>query len=227
MLKLAEGTARILGILALSELIARQTFNKELRSQFRKGASFGTWISLIDLFLAKVESPRIQELTALRDSPITQTLERIKEFRNRSHHAHGVRFSHELHEDVEQLEPRVLSVINSVNWLSSIRWFWVERCEYLNESSFRIVGLQLRGSHPSWEPLEQLETYPLRPGRIYVDSRLSRQPVDLWPLAMVRLCQECRTQELFLLDQMVSGQAILRSLEEHPLEIRYSASGET
>ena len=45
----------------------------------------------------------------------------------------------------EKLEPRVVSVISSVNWLCGIQWYWVERCEYLDESSYRSLGLQRPG----------------------------------------------------------------------------------
>ncbi|MFE3874921.1 N-6 DNA methylase [Kitasatospora sp. NPDC059146] len=227
LLKLGEGIARTLGILALSELIAHhQSFTRPLRQQFRNGATFGTWLWLIDRFLDEVEGTSVlPELAAVQEREATRTLlEEIKDFRNHSHHAHGVRMSHEIDEDVEKLEPRVVSAISSVNWLAGIQWYWVERCEYLDESSYRTVGLQLRGSHPSWEPFERPTTYPLRPDRIYVDSDLSAGPVDLWPLAMVSLCPHCRTRELFLLNQIRDGQVILRSLEEHSLEIPYRTS---
>jgi type I restriction enzyme M protein len=194
LLKLGEGTAPTLGILALRELIAHH-------NGFTR-------------FLA-----------TLRECDTTpMLLKEIKDFRNHSHHAHGVRMSHEIDEEVEKLEPRVVSAISSVNWLCGIQWYWVERCEYLDESSFRIVGLHLRGSHPSWEPFERSTTYPLRPDRIYVDSDLSSRPVDLWPLAMASLCPDCRTRELFLLNQVQDGRVILRSLEEHSLEIAYRTS---
>ncbi|MEU5057438.1 MULTISPECIES: class I SAM-dependent DNA methyltransferase [unclassified Streptomyces] len=229
LLKLGEGTARTLGILALSELIAHHSgFTRPLRQQFRNGATFGTWLWLIDRFLDEVSTPVLPDLAAIRERDTTRTLlEEIKDSRNHSHHAHGVRMSHEIDEDVEKLEPRVVSAISSVNWLSGIQWYWVERCEYLDESSYRIIGLQLRGSHPSWEPFEQSTTYPLRPDRIYVDSDPSGRPIDLWPLAMASLCPVCRTRELFLLNQVRDGQVILRSLEEHSLKIPYRASEET
>lgn len=228
LLKLGEGLARTLGILALNELIARDGFTRSLRQQFRTGATFGTWLWLIERFRADVEAPRLLELAALRERDRTRSLlEEIKDFRNHSHHAHGVRMIHELEEDVEKLEPRVVSAIRSVNWLSGIHWFWVERCEYLDDSSFRTVGLRLRGSHPSWEPFERSTIYPLRPNRVYVDSTPAGRPVDLWPLAMASLCPDCRTRELFLLNQIRDGHALLRSLEEHSLEIAYSSSEET
>ncbi|MFF5403932.1 N-6 DNA methylase [Streptomyces misionensis] len=226
LLKLGEGTARTLGILALSELITQHNgFTRSLRQQFRSGATFGTWLWLIDRFLEEVGTPVLPELAAIREQDTTRTLlEEIKDFRNHSHHAHGVRMSHEIDEDVEKLEPRVVSAISSVNWLSGIQWYWVERCEYLDESSYRTVGLRLRGSHPSWEPFERSTTSPMRPDRIYVDSDPSGRPVDLWPLAMASLCPDCRTRELFLLNQVRDGQVILRSLEEHSLEIPYRTS---
>ncbi|MFH9562693.1 type I restriction-modification system subunit M [Streptomyces globisporus] len=226
LLKLGEGTARTLGILALSELISHHNgFTRSLRQQFRNGATFGTWLWLIDRFLEEVGTPVLSELAAIRERDTTRALlEEIKDFRNHSHHAHGVRMNHEIDEDVEKLEPRVVSTISSVNWLSGMEWYWVERCEYLDDSSYRTAGLRLRGSHPSWEPFERSTTYPLRPDRIYVDSDPSGRPVDLWPLAMASLCPDCRTRELFLLNQVRDGQVILRSLEEHSLEIPYRTS---
>ncbi|MFE7216626.1 hypothetical protein ACFU93_43760 [Streptomyces sp. NPDC057611] len=220
LLKLGEGIARTLGLLALSEIVAREGFTRNVRNKFRTGATFGTWLTLIDRLPNVVDAPRLRELSTLhgRDNA-RPLLGDIKDFRNDSHHAHGVRATHELDEDVDKLEPYVVSAISSVSWLSGTHWDWVERCEYIDESSYKIVGLRLRGSHPSWEPFERSSTYPLRPDRIYVDSTPSGSPVDLWPLAAVSLCPECRTRELFLLNQVRDGQLTLRSLEEHTLEI--------
>ncbi|MEU0842311.1 class I SAM-dependent DNA methyltransferase [Streptomyces sp. NPDC005962] len=220
LLKLGEGIARTLGLLALSEIVASEGFTRNVRNKFRTGATFGTWLTLIDRLPNAVDAPRLRELSTLhgRDNA-RPLLGEIKDFRNDSHHAHGVRATHELDEDVDKLEPYVVSAISSVSWLSGTHWDWVERCEYVDESSYKLVGLRLRGSHPSWEPFERSSTYPLRPDRIYVDSTPSGPPVDLWPLAAVSLCPECRTRELFLLNQVRDGQLTLRSLEEHTLEI--------
>ncbi|MDX2403897.1 type I restriction-modification system subunit M [Streptomyces microflavus] len=223
LLKLGEGTARTLGVLALRELIAHHGgFTKSLRNNFGQGATFGTWTTLIKRFMDEVPTPQLPELVALREHSVTLSLlKEIKDLRNTSHHAHGVRRSHEIDEDVEKLEPYVVSALNSVNWLSSTDWFWVERCEYLDDASFQVVGLRLRGSHPSWEPFSRSIDHPLRPDRIYVDGTPPGVPIDLWPLAMVNLCPDCRTRELFLLNEIAKGTAILRSLEEHELRITY------
>jgi type I restriction enzyme M protein len=97
----------------------------------------------------------------------------------------------------------------------------VERCEYLDESSYKLIGQRLRGSHPNWEPFERSSTFPLRPDRIYVDSTPSGTPVDLWPLASVSLCRACNARELFLIDEVRDGVLTLCSLEEHSMEIPY------
>ncbi|QMV10144.1 N-6 DNA methylase [Streptomyces lincolnensis] len=228
LLKLGEGTARTLGVLALRELIAHHGgFTNALRRSFSSGATFGTWTTLIKKFVDEVPTPQLPELVALREHGVTLSMLReIKDLRNTSHHAHGVRRSHELHEDVEKLEPYVVSALNSVNWLSSTDWFWVERCEYLDDSSFQAVGLRLRGSHPSWEPFNRSIDHPLRPDRIYVDGTPPGKPIDLWPLVMVSLCPDCRTRELFLLNKISNGTAILRSLEEHELTIPYPSQSQ-
>lgn len=225
LLKLGEGIARTLGILSLSEIIAKEGFIGSLRKQFRTGAKFGTWLWLIDKLVDDIGTPRVQGLASLRERDEQRSLLKgIKDFRNDSHHAHGVRAIHELNEDVDELEPRVVSAISSVNWLSGTHWDWVERCEYLDDCSYKLVGQRLRGSHPSWEPFERSSTYPLRPDRIYVDSAPFSAPVDLWPLAAVSLCPECRTRELFLLNEIRDGVLTLRSLEEHSIEIPHDGS---
>ncbi|MFF5573187.1 type I restriction-modification system subunit M [Streptomyces luteogriseus] len=228
LLKLGEGTARTLGVLALRELIAHHgSFTSSLRKIFSQGATFGTWTTLIKRFMDEVPTPQLPELVALREHGVTLSfLKKIKDLRNISHHAHGVRRSHELDEDVEKLEPNVVSTLNSVNWLSSTDWFWVERCEYLDDSSFQAVGLRLRGSHPSWEPFSRPINHPLRPDRVYVDGTPPGVPIDLWPLAMVSLCPDCRTRELFLLNKISNGTAVLRSLEEHELTIPYTTQAQ-
>ncbi|MFI6054645.1 N-6 DNA methylase [Streptomyces violascens] len=223
LLKLGEGTARTLGVLALRELIAHHGgFTNSLRKNFGNGATFGTWTTLIKKFMDEVPTPQLPELVALRERDVSLSLLKgIKDSRNDSHHAHGVRRSHELDEDVEKLEPKLVSALSSVNWLSSTDWFWVERCEYLDDSSFQVVGLRLRGSHPSWEPFSRSIDHPLRRDRVYVDGTPPGVPIDLWPLAMVSLCPDCRMRELFLLNKISNGTAILRSLEEHELTIPY------
>ncbi|CAL9396155.1 hypothetical protein SUDANB6_01362 [Streptomyces sp. enrichment culture] len=222
LLKLGEGLAQVLGVLALTELAASNGFSRNLRKQFRTGATFGTWLWLLDRLEAEGIAPRIQQLATVRDRGNARALlGHIKDFRNTSHHAHGVRASHQLAEDVERLEPHIVRAISAVSWLSGTYWDWVERCEYLDEGSYRIVGLRLRGGHPSWEPFERSSPQPLRPDRIYVDSAPYGAPVDLWPFAVVSLCGECRTRELFLLNEARGDQLTLRSLEEHSLEITY------
>ncbi|QIY64636.1 N-6 DNA methylase [Streptomyces sp. RPA4-2] len=223
LLKLGEGIARVLGLLSLSEIIAQNGFTNSLRKQFRTGATFGTWLWFIDKLLEDTGTPHLRELAALREIDGARSLlEDVKDFRNNSHHAHGVRATHELNEDVEKLEPNIVSAISAASWLSGMHWDWVERCEYLDESSYKLVGLRLRGSHPSWEPFERSSTYPLKPDRIYVNNTPADTPVDLWPLAAVSICRKCRTQELFLLNQIRDGVMTLRSLEEHSMEISYN-----
>ncbi|MGW4966193.1 hypothetical protein ACWEPL_54015 [Nonomuraea sp. NPDC004186] len=222
LLKLGEGVARVLGILALAEIVAAQGFTSALRKRFRTGAAFGTWLTLIEKFVNDIDSPRLGELAALREILDTRSLlDSIKASRNDTHHAHGVRANHELNDDVEKLEPLVVSTISSVNWLSGAPWEWVDRCEYIDDSFYRVIGSRLRGSHPSWEPFERVSTDPLRPNRIYVNSTSAGTPVDLWPLATVSLCPECRMRELFLLNQCRDDTLTLRSIKEHELEILY------
>jgi type I restriction enzyme M protein len=187
LLKLGEGIARVLGILALSEIIANEGFPPAIRKQFRSGATFGTWTTILNKFADGINVPRLPGLVRLANSDgVSAVLSAIKNVRNNSHHSHGVRTSHEIERDVETLEPQVVSAITAVSWLAGNPWDWVERCEYLGESSYRIAGLTLRGSHPSWEPYDRPSTSPLKPSRIYVNVA-GGTPIDLWPLAAVSL----------------------------------------
>ena len=220
LLKLGEGTARLVGVLTLSEFIENGEFPEKLQKQFRIGATFGTWVTLIRKFMDEIEEPRMRELSDVKHhGELHSLLAAVKDFRNDSGHAHGVRASHEIVEEADQLEPRVVSALVTANWLSGLHLDWVERCEYLDESSYRLIGQRLRGSHPSWEPFERPSTYPLKPDHVYAGNTRSGQPVDLWPLAAVFLCPKCNAQEFFLINEVQGGVVTLRSLEEHSMEI--------
>lgn len=220
LLKLGEGIARTLGIIALAELAQsdREEFLKTLRQKFRSGATFGTWTTILGWKAAPGWA--ILEPDARRDTH--SLLKRIKNFRNSgSAHAHGVREMHEIGDAADELEQLVLLTLRSVSWLAATHWDWVERCEYLDTASYNLVKQRLRGSHPAWEPLEDSSQHPLRPKRIYVGNGPARAPLDLWPLASVDVCSDCNTRELFLVDKVEQGVLTLKSLRDHPKEIEY------
>jgi type I restriction enzyme M protein len=218
LLKLGEGVARTVGILALSEFMNSGRL-PVLERSFTTGATFGTWLNLVRRFTRQSGSPRMRELAELRDnSRLTELLQAIKGVRNDSSHAHGVRAEHQLEDEVAALEPLVVAALTAANWLPSIQWDWVQRCEYLDEFSYVLIGQRLRGSHPDWEPFVRSSTYPLRPGRVYAGTDTEAeagQPVDLSLLAAVRICDECSTRELFLINKVIGDDITLRSLEEH------------
>ena len=67
-LKLGEGIARILGILSLAILVGRRgSFSSDLRRRFHIGATFGTWLKLIELVSAEGPVPELPELERTRD----------------------------------------------------------------------------------------------------------------------------------------------------------------
>jgi type I restriction enzyme M protein len=225
LLKLGEGIARVLGILALSEIAARGGFDATLRRSFQSGATFGTWTTVIRKFVESVGEPSLPDLARLADPDgVSTLLDTLRELRNGTHHSHGVRAGFEIERDVRALDPHVVTAITAVNWLAGNPWDWVERCEYLDESSYRIVGLTLRGSHPGWEPFDRPSTHPLKPQRVYVNGS-GGTPITLWPFAEVRVCATCQTRELFLLNKWLDDTLILRSLEEHEITITYPRPG--
>ncbi|NEB01226.1 SAM-dependent DNA methyltransferase [Streptomyces sp. SID13726] len=220
LLKLGEGIARTLGIIALAELAQadREEFLKTLRQKFRSGATFGTWTTILGWQAAAGWA--ILDPDARGDAHLL--LRGIKEFRNSgSAHAHGVREMHEIGDAADELEHLVLRTLRSVSWLATTHWDWVERCEYLDTASFNLVKQRLRGSHPAWEPIEESSQHPLRPKHIYVGNGPTKAPLDLWPLASVDVCSDCKTRELFLVDKVEQGVLTLKSLRDHPIEITY------
>ncbi len=81
-----------------------------------------------------------------------------------------------------------------------------------------LTGRSLRGSHTDWEPFERSTSFPVRPGRVYAGTAASAevgQPIDLTPLVAVRVCPQCKTYELFLINQARGEEITLRSLEGH------------
>lgn len=221
LLKLGEGIARTLGIITLADLatVDRDEFAKVLRQQFRKGATFGTWTTILnkgaELAGRTIADPDGHGL-------VYSLLNRIKDFRNNGPaHAHGVRETHEIGEAADELERLVLSTLRSVAWLSSTHWDWVERCEYLDEASYNLVKQRLRGSHPAWEPIEESSQQPMKPKHIYARNGRTHSSLDLWPLASVDVCSKCNARELFLIDKVQQGILTLRSLREHSKEINY------
>lgn len=220
LLKLGEGIARTLGIIALAELAQtdREEFLKTLRQRFKSGATFGTWTTI----LGWPSTPGWAILDPDARGDAHSRLGRIKDFRNSgSAHAHGVREMHEIVYSADELEQLVLLALRSVSWLAATHWDWVDRCEYLDTASYNLVKQRLRGSHPAWEPLEESSQHPLRPKRIYVGSGPARAPLDLWPLASVDVCSDCNARELFLVDKVEQGVLTLKSLRDHPKEITY------
>ncbi|WP_280312171.1 class I SAM-dependent DNA methyltransferase [Nocardia abscessus] len=221
LLKLGEGVARTVGILALTEFMEGNRLPKKMANRIGSGATFGNWVDILRDFRDETSPPRMRELTELRDNArLFESLRTIQGFRNSAAHAHGIRAMHQLEEEVEELQPLVLSALTAANWLSTIEWNWITDCKYLAESSYLLIGHRLRGSHPQWEPFEQSSTYPLRPKRLYTGTDIlagAGQPLDLTPLATVRLCSDCNTNELFLIDKIHKENITLRSLEEHSI----------
>ncbi|MEU4524933.1 N-6 DNA methylase [Amycolatopsis sp. NPDC024027] len=226
LLKLGEGLARTIGILVLTESSDGGRLPATLDRSFRTGATFGTWLTIINRFMRGSAPPKMRELAELKlGTRLVELLRAIKDARNDSSHAHGVRATHQLEDEADALEPVVLSALTSANWLSTVHWDWVARCEYQDEFSYLLVGQRLRGSHPSWEPFERSSTYPLRPGRIYTGTDTTTEtgrPVDLSPLAEARICADCQTRELFLINTVMGDDITLRSLADHAADVTQS-----
>ena len=218
-LKLGEGIARTLGIISLAVLIRRQgSFNNEMRGQFRNGATFGTWLTLIRLLSGSGSVSELPELGRVMDpDDAYQSLQKLLAFRNDSGHAHGIRSDYELKDEIERIEPVLLAILGMTSWLSGLSWNLVEECQFLG-NGYLLRGRRLRGSHPDWEPFARSDVNPIIPNRIYSEGFSSGVSIDLWPVAYCEFCSKCHTRELFLLDKIRGGTLFLRSLNDHSIE---------
>jgi type I restriction enzyme M protein len=218
-LKLGEGIARTLGILALAVQIRRHgSFSSALRNQFRNGATFGVWLRIIKQLVEAGAVPELQELgSVLNPGNAYEMLDKLQDFRNDSHHAHGVRSHHQLEDEVALLEPILMSSLASLSWMSGLRWELVDQCQFLGNGN-QLIGECLRGSHPDWEPFARFSSGQLTPNRIYVQNPTSGAPIDLWPIASGERCTKCFSRELFLLDRSNRNSLVLRSLKEHTVD---------
>jgi type I restriction enzyme M protein len=163
--------------------------------------------------------PELPELERVMDPDgAYQALEKILEFRNFSGHAHGVRSRYEVKDEVDRLEPVLLSALDSVGWLSGVSWNMVEQCQFIG-NGFQLLGERLRGSNAEWEPFNRPSANPVIPDHIYVEGPSSNISIDLWPVAYVGLCSDenCHSRELFLLDSINGSTLSLRSLKDHSI----------
>lgn len=222
LLKLAEGVARCVGVLAVAVQIHRdQGFIDTLRRNrtlSQGGATFGTWEKQIEALVKAGPIPELPELEgALDPGGVLGTLRELRGMRNDSSHASRVQPEHKLVREVDALQPLVVAALESVGWLSALRWELVDTCAYTGNGGFTLIGRRLQGSHPDWEPFERSFPGTLDPDRIYVEGPSSPQPLPLWPVARAEVCEDCDARELFLFHKFdrASGDITLRCGRDH------------
>ncbi|MFF9839250.1 N-6 DNA methylase [Streptomyces sp. NPDC013740] len=222
LLKLAEGVARCVGVLAIAVQMHRdQGFIDTLRknkSLSLGGATFGTWEKQIEALVKAGPVPELPELEGALDAGgVLGTLRELRGMRNDSSHASRVQPEHKLERDVESLQPLVVAALESVGWLSALRWELVDTCAYTGNGGFTLIGRRLQGSHPDWEPFERYFPGTVDPDRIYVEGPSSPVPLPLWPVARVEVCEDCDARELFLFHKFdkSSGDITLRCGRDH------------
>ncbi|WP_344494594.1 hypothetical protein [Nonomuraea monospora] len=223
LLKLGESLARSLGVIALAIMIQRSgEFSPALANPFIRGAgaTFGAWTTLLSDFLRGGDVPELPVFESMRgpDGALS-ILQEIKNHRNASGHAFGVRPAHERDAEVKRLKPIVVAALESMPWLARLHWDLIEHCGYIGPG-YTLQGRRLRGSHPEWEPLDEKYHEQLAPHRIYLRGPLLTASIDLTPVASVGICDVCDQRELFLINRAkVSGgrviQLTLRSDKDH------------
>jgi type I restriction enzyme M protein len=219
LLKLGEGVARTIGLLSLAVQIKRSgNFTRPMRSKFDNGATFGTWLRITKELVERGPVPELVELEdVLVPGGTHDLLKEISNLRNRTHHAQSARSRFQLKVELEQNEPLLISSLESVSWLSALRWEHVDECQYLSDGH-ELAGELLHGSHPGWEPFRRPVVKPRLRDRIWVESLSSADPLDLGAIAAVEFCSKCNARELFLIDKIDGRTAELRSLNEHTVE---------
>ncbi|AXE80829.1 N-6 DNA methylase [Streptomyces atratus] len=222
LLKLAEGVARCVGVLAVAVQIHRDhgyidTLRRN-RSLSLGGATFGTWEKQIEALVKAGPVPELPELEgALDPGGVLGTLRELRGMRNDSSHASRVQPEHKLEREADALQPLVVAALESVGWLSALRWELVDTCAYTGNGGFTLIGRRLQGSHPDWEPFKRSYPDTLDPDRIYVEGPSSPQPLPLWPVARAEVCEDCDARELFLFHKFdkTSGGIKLRCGRDH------------
>ncbi|MFI9273965.1 class I SAM-dependent DNA methyltransferase [Kitasatospora sp. NPDC052896] len=225
LLKLAEGIARCIGVLALAiEIRRKQRFTRSLQDKFTRGdgATWGTWHkSLITPLVQAGPVPELPELEGVLDpGGVIEPLTALLDGRNKTGHAYRAPAAHKLEREISALEPLVVTALESVGWLAAHHWDLVDTCKYAT-NRFTLTGRRLRGSHPDWESFEYLpRSSPLEPGRIYVEGASSDNPLELWPIARAEVCVECDAPELFLISKINSNRTVmtLRCSKDHEIE---------
>ncbi|MGI5459603.1 hypothetical protein ACQEWB_41780 [Streptomyces sp. CA-249302] len=209
LLKLAEGVARCVGVLAVAVQIHRDPGYVDTLRRNRSltgGATFGTWEKQIEALVKAGLIPELPELEgALDPGGVLGTLRELRGMRNDSSHASRVQPEHKLEREVDALQPLV------------------DTCAYAGNGGFTLIGRRLQGSHPDWEPFERSFPDTLDPDPIYVEGPSSSRPLPLWPVARVEVCEDCDARELFLFHKFdkfdkfdkTSGDITLRCGRDH------------
>jgi type I restriction enzyme M protein len=188
------------------------------RSLSQGGATFGTWEKQIETLVKTGPIPELPELEgALDPGGVLGTLRELRGMRNDSSHASRVQPEHKLEREVDSLQPLVVAALESVGWLSALRWELVDTCAYTGNGGFTLIGRRLQGSHPDWEPFERSFPDTLDPDRIYVEGPSSPQLLPLWPVARAEVCEDCDARELFLFHKFdkTSGDITMRCGRDH------------
>ncbi|WP_035847305.1 HsdM family class I SAM-dependent methyltransferase [Kitasatospora azatica] len=224
LLKLAEGIARCVGVLALAiEIRRKQAFTRTLKDKFNRGdgATWGTWHNLITPLVQAGPIPELPELEGVLDpGGVIESLTALLDGRNKNGHAYRAPAAHKVEREISVLEPLVVTALESVGWLAAHHWDLVDTCKYAT-NRFTLTGRRLRGSHPDWESFEYPpRDSPVEPGRIYVQGSSPDDPLELWPIARAEVCVECDAPELFLINKINRNRTImtLRCSKDHEIE---------
>ncbi|MGW6639848.1 N-6 DNA methylase [Streptomyces cyaneofuscatus] len=225
LLKLAEGIARCIGVLALAiEIRRKQRFTRSLQDKFTRGdgATWGTWHNgLITPLVKAGPIPELPELEGVLDpGGVIELLTALLDGRNKNGHAYRAPAAHKVEREISALEPLVVTALEPVGWLAARHWDLVDTCRYAT-NRFTLTGRRLRGSHPDWESFEYPpRSSPVEPGRIYVQGPSSDHPLELWPIARAEVCVECDAPELFLINKINSNRTVmtLRCSKDHEIE---------
>ena len=106
-------------------------------------------------------------------------------------------------------------------WLSNVEQLYVRRCEYRDSrTGHEIVGDLLAGSHPMWEQRTLQVAEPVTPGQVVALLPHSAKPLGLSPLLTVAPCEQCRRDDLFVLDSLADSAALrARSMQDHEMTL--------
>ena len=195
-LKLGEALVRAYGLVAVS------SSGLSVEEVFGRGAiSAGSWLAATRKAADSSRSLPAGYSWVETKGNAGWHLAQLVSLRNKSHHKHGVDSLSQVNAVVRHARDHVEAVLTQSSWLSNSRWVGVSRCEYTDQGHV-LRARVLRGSDAQWIRDSIPVDTPAVPGSVLAIDSETEEALDMSQLARMVDCEDCRRDELFLLDSV-------------------------